>query len=95
MNRRKSISLAIVLLDLYYFLGWIYVFNNYPDPQSRFDAFQAKILLGINISAANLVFMGFAVISILLAGAFKNSFIRTIIMLINLAFLIFVLWQHI
>jgi uncharacterized membrane protein YqjE len=75
-------------------LGWIYVFNSYPNPQARYDAFQLKLFLGLNLSFINLALMGLAILSILLSAAFKNGFIRSIIMFINIAFLIFVLWQH-
>lgn len=94
MNRRKSISLAIVIIELYYLFIWFYLGNTLADPQARLDTFQSTWFLGLNISVINLAIMGLAIISILLSAAFKNAFVRTVIMFVNIAMLIFVLWQH-
>lgn len=94
MNRRKLFSLTIVLIEIYYFTVWIYLFNTLTDPQARLDTFQSKWFAGLNISVINLAIMGLAIISILLSAAFKNAVIRTFIMFVNIAMLIFVLWQH-
>jgi len=92
---KKFYIFSITLLNLYYFILWLYIFNSFDTQKERRLEFINKWLVFDSINFLN-VFIGVAtVFSVILIFNKNNTnkYLKSLCLIINILFILFVLWS--
>lgn len=92
---KKFYIFSITLLNLYYFILWLYIFNSFDTQKERRLEFINKWLVFDSINFLN-VFIGVAtVFSVILIFNKNNTnkHLKSLCLIINILFILFVLWS--
>jgi hypothetical protein len=97
MKSRKEIIPALVaLLNVYFFLLWIYIFNLYDSQEQRVGSF-LKYWIFFKTAGELSVFLSIVTLGSLIWINFKSmkiDFFRIGISAIHIIFLLFLLWSY-
>jgi len=92
----KKIFIIISCLNLYYFLNWTYVFNKYDSFDDKKSNFIKNWLVFENIGTLDISLSLLTIISmfLILTKNKNNSLLNILCLIINILFLLFVIWSN-
>lgn len=93
---KKILIISASILNLNYFFSWIFIFNKYDNQIDRRNNFLENWLIFDNINTLDISLSLLTVISIILifSNENNNKYLRIICFIINVLFLIFMIWAH-
>ncbi len=94
--RKKGYAIFISMLNLYYFISWLLIFYSFDNQTDRKNNFLKVWLLFDNINTLDVILSLLTAISLILIirKSNLNRFIDIICLLINVLFLLFMVWSH-
>jgi hypothetical protein len=95
-KNKPTLSIAVAILNIYYFTLWIVAFNKFSNQTERVDFFLQHGCLFNSIGALNLTLVVISIISLIFVNLrpFKSKALRYTISSIHFLFLLFVLWSY-
>lgn len=97
MKKNKLIlSIAVAILNSYYFTLWIVAFHKFSNQAERVDFFLQYSYLFNSIDTLTVTLVVLSIISLIFVNLrpFKNKALQYTISLIHFLFLLFVLWSY-
>lgn len=94
MKLKNFFIVIVTTLNIYYFLLWLYIFNENTNQKDRVNAFLENwsIINNINILDFILVILTFA--SLFISFYKFKSKVKIISIIINILFLLFIIWSR-
>lgn len=94
MKLKYTFIAIVTFLNVYYFSLWLYVFKEYSNQKDRVNAFLESWHIFKEINTLDYILSFLTFISLFLSFYKFKSKVKIISIIVNILFLMFLVWSH-